>query len=83
MLARKGIRVNAVAPGSIEFPGGTWEERKTSNPELYQTTLATIPFGRMGKPEEVAEVVLFLASDRASWVTAQTIVVDGGQLVGP
>jgi len=83
MLARKGIRVNAVAPGSIEFPGGTWEERKTSNPELYQTTMATIPFGRMGKPEEVAEVVLFLASDRASWVTAQTIVVDGGQLVGP
>jgi len=83
MLARTGIRVNAVAPGSIEFPGGTWEERKTSNPELYQTTLATIPFGRMGKPEEVAEVVLFLASDRASWVTAQTIVVDGGQLVGP
>ena len=83
MLARTGIRVNAVAPGSIEFPGGTWEERKTSNPELYETTLATIPFGRMGKPEEVAEVVLFLASDRASWVTAQTIVVDGGQLVGP
>lgn len=83
MLARKGIRVNCVAPGSIEFPGGSWEDRKTSNPELYQSTLASIPFGRMGKPEEIAEVVLFLASDKASWVTAQTIVVDGGQLVGP
>lgn len=83
MLAKKGIRVNCVAPGSIEFPGGSWEERKTSNPELYQATLASIPFGRMGKPEEIAEVVLFLASDKASWVTAQTIVVDGGQLVGP
>lgn len=83
MLARKGIRVNCVAPGSIEFPGGTWEDRKTSNPELYQSTLASIPFGRMGRPEEVAEVVLFLASDKASWVTAQSIVVDGGQLVGP
>lgn len=83
MLAKQGIRVNGVAPGSIEFPGGTWEDRKTSNPELYQSTLASIPFGRMGKPEEVAEVVLFLASDKASWVTAQTIVVDGGQLVGP
>lgn len=83
MLAKTGIRVNGVAPGSIEFPGGTWEERKTSNPDLYRSTLASIPFGRMGKPEEVAEVVLFLASDKASWVTAQTIVVDGGQLVGP
>jgi len=83
MLAKKGIRVNCVAPGSIEFPGGSWEDRKTSNPELYQSTLASIPFGRMGKPEEIAEVVLFLASDKASWVTAQTIVVDGGQLVGP
>jgi 3-oxoacyl-[acyl-carrier protein] reductase len=83
MLARKGIRVNCVAPGSIEFPGGSWEDRKTSNPDLYQATLASIPFGRMGKPEEIAEVVLFLASDKASWVTAQTIVADGGQLVGP
>ena len=83
MLAKQGIRVNGVAPGSIEVPGGTWEDRKTSNPALYQATLASIPFGRMGKPEEVAEVVLFLASDKASWVTAQTIVVDGGQLVGP
>lgn len=83
MLAKQGIRVNGVAPGSIEFPGGTWEDRKTSNPELYRATLASIPFGRMGRPEEVAEVVLFLASDKAGWVTAQTIVVDGGQLVGP
>lgn len=83
MLSHKGIRVNCVAPGSIEFPGGSWEDRKTSNPELYRATLASIPFGRLGKPEEVAEVVLFLASGKASWVTAQTIVVDGGQLVGP
>lgn len=83
MLARKGIRVNCVAPGSIEFPGGSWEDRKTSNPELYQATLASIAFGRMGTPQEVAEVVLFLASGKASWVTGQSIVVDGGQLVGP
>ena len=83
MLARQGIRVNCVAPGSVEFPGGTWEDRRTSNPDLYNSTLATIPFGRMGRPEEIAEVVLFLASERASWVTGQSLVVDGGQLIGP
>ncbi len=83
MMAADGIRVNAVAPGSIEFPGGTWERRRTEDAALYQATLGQIPFGRMGKPEEVAEVAMFLASDRARWVTGQTIVVDGGQLLGP
>jgi 3-oxoacyl-[acyl-carrier protein] reductase len=81
-LAAKQIRVNAIAPGSIEFPGGGWEKRKTSDPELYQRTLAKIPWGRLGSPEEVAGVALFLASDLARWVTGQTIVVDGGQSLG-
>ena len=81
-LAADGLRVNCVAPGSIEFPGGTWEQRRTSDPALYDGTLAQIPFGRMGTPEEVAEVVVFLASHRARWVTGQSIVVDGGQLLG-
>ncbi len=83
MLAARGIRVNAVAPGSIEFPGGSWERRRTDDPKLYEATLAQIPFGRYGTPEEVADVVLFLASARARWVTGQAIVVDGGQLLGP
>ncbi|TCH98972.1 SDR family oxidoreductase [Roseococcus sp. SYP-B2431] len=81
LFAADGIRVNAVAPGSIEFPGGSWEKRKTEAPALYNATLGSIPFGRMGTPEEVANVVLFLASPLASWVTGHTVVVDGGQLL--
>lgn len=80
-LAPKRIRVNAIAPGSIAFPGGSWENRKTTDPQLYERTLGSIPWGRFGAPGEVANVALFLASDMASWVTGQTIVVDGGQLL--
>jgi 3-oxoacyl-[acyl-carrier protein] reductase len=79
MLAHTGIRVNCVAPGSIEFPGGIWANRKADEPELYKATLASCPTGRMGTAEEVANVVLFLASPLASWVTAQIISVNGGQ----
>jgi 3-oxoacyl-[acyl-carrier protein] reductase len=81
-LARKGIRVNCIAPGSIEFPGGSWENRRLSGDELYTRVHRSIPFGRLGTPEEIANVALFLSSPLASWVTAQTIVVDGGQLLG-
>jgi 3-oxoacyl-[acyl-carrier protein] reductase len=79
MLAGKGIRVNCVAPGSIEFPGGEWEKRKAEQPALYNAVLASIPAKRLGRPEEVASVVLFLASSLASWITAQVIGVNGGQ----
>ena len=81
ILAKEGVRVNAVAPGSIEFPGGSWEAYKTSDPALYQAVLDSIPFGRLGHPEEVADVALFLASPAARWVTGQTLIVDGGQLL--
>ena len=80
-LAAKGIRVNAVAPGSIEFPGGTWEKRRLEGSPVYQSVLKSIPFGRLGEPGEVADVILFLASPMARWVTGQTIIVDGGQLL--
>ena len=80
-LAAKNIRVNAVAPGSIEFPGGTWEKRREEGSPVYDAVKRAIPFGRLGQPEEVADVVLFLASPMARWVTGQTITVDGGQLL--
>ena len=81
-LAPQGIRVNCIAPGSIEFPGGSWEKRKTDNPQLYNSVLRGIPFGRLGHPEEVARVAAFLVSPLAGWVTGQTIMVDGGQTLG-
>ncbi|MCS6802868.1 MAG: SDR family oxidoreductase [Chloroflexota bacterium] len=84
MLAREwakdGIGVVALCPGSIIFPGGSWERRQRDDPEGIAAFLRQeIPMGRFGTPEEVADVAVFLASPRARWVTATTVVVDGGQ----
>jgi 3-oxoacyl-[acyl-carrier protein] reductase len=79
--APKGIRVNCVAPGSIEFPGGSWEKRRLEGSPIYQSVLNSIKFGRLGKPEEIANAVIFLASPMASRITGQTLIVDGGQLL--
>ena len=81
VFAPKKIRVNAIAPGSIEFPGGMWEQRKSSDPQLYNAILRSIPWGRLGTPEEVANAALFLCSGAASWITGQTLTVDGGQML--
>lgn len=79
-LAPFGVRVNSVAPGSILFPGGSWERRFQANPALKEEMLKRdLPLGRLGRPEEVANVVVFLASDRASLVTGACWVVDGAQ----
>jgi 3-oxoacyl-[acyl-carrier protein] reductase len=82
MLAKDNIRVNAICPGSIEFEGGVWDLTKQNNRPQYDRTLASIPWGRMGAPEEVADVALFLASDMARWVTGAIVPVDGGQSLG-
>jgi len=78
-LAPLRIRVNTVAPGSIEYPGGAWEQIKQTRPEYYEKVRDTIPLGRMGTPQEVADVVVYLASERASWVNGVCLCVDGGQ----
>ena len=79
-LAPMNIRVNSVAPGSIYFPGGSWDRRLQADPEGITAFMKReIPFGRFGKPEEVADVVVFLCSERASWVTGACLNVDGGQ----
>jgi 3-oxoacyl-[acyl-carrier protein] reductase len=80
-LGPDGIRVNAVSPGSIMFEGGGWARRKERDPEGIATFIANdMPLGRFGTPEEIANVCVFLCSDRASLVTGANIAVDGCQL---
>ena len=80
-LAPHRIRVNAIAPGSIAFDGGLWDRRRSEDPALYHSTLARIPFGRFGQPQEVADAALFLCSPLARWITGQILAVDGGQVL--
>ena len=74
------IRVNSIAPGSIRFPGGSWDQRVKENPEAMEEFVEeNIAIGRFGRAEEVADAVTFLCSERASLITGSCINVDGGQ----
>ena len=77
---KDGVRVNGIAPGSILHPTGNWQKRIDENPEKMKAFVeAEIPAGRFGTADEVANTVVFLASEKASWVVGATLNVDGGQ----
>jgi 3-oxoacyl-[acyl-carrier protein] reductase len=79
-LARDNIRVNSVAPGSIRFPGGSWDRRVREDPDAMDDFVRReLPFGRFGRPEEVGAVVAFLVSSKASWISGASVTVDGCQ----
>lgn len=77
-LASKGIRVNTVSPGAIYYEGGNWEVIKQHVPALYDATLAKMPTGRFGNPQEVANAIVFVASPACPYMTGANVVVDGG-----
>lgn len=76
-VAPKGIRANVVSPGTVLFPGGSWDRVRQEDPAYFQENVDFNPMGRMGSPDEIANVVVFLSSERASFVSGANVVVDG------
>jgi 3-oxoacyl-[acyl-carrier protein] reductase len=79
-VGRHGIRVNAIAPGNILFPGGDWEKAVAAQPKVMDWIKRDVALRRFGTIEEIADAVLFVASPRAAFMTGECLVVDGGQV---
>ena len=76
-----GIRLNAISPGNVYFPGGTWDRKLKEDKELVEAYLnESVPMKRLGKAEEIADVVTFLVSEKSSFITGSNLIVDGGQV---
>ncbi|MDT5269273.1 MAG: 3-oxoacyl-[acyl-carrier protein] reductase [Acidobacteriota bacterium] len=82
-VGASGVRVNCVAPGNVLFPGGSWERKLAERREFFEHYVeAEVPLRRFGTPEEIADLVVFLSSERASFITGSCVVADGGQTRG-
>jgi 3-oxoacyl-[acyl-carrier protein] reductase len=79
-VGRHGIRVNAIAPGNILFPGGSWERSVAAQPKVMDWVKRDVALRRFGTVREIADAVLFIASPRAAFMTGECVVVDGGQV---
>ena len=82
-VGASGVRVNCIAPGNVLFPGGSWERKLAERREFFERYVeAEVPLRRFGTPEEIADLVVFLSSERASFITGSCVVADGGQTRG-
>jgi NAD(P)-dependent dehydrogenase (short-subunit alcohol dehydrogenase family) len=79
-LGAKGVRVNCISPGSIYYEGSSWQRAEKMNPDFFDMVRRSIPEGRLGTPQEVAQVATFLLSPLASWINGENIIIDGGQI---
>ena len=77
---KDGVRANVVSPGAVWFPGGVWDQRKQENPKFYAGVERSIPLGRLGSAEEIANIIAFTASPAGRWLNATHLAADGGQV---